>query len=78
MSESVSEEYKEIVELHDREFQKFSIDNQIYCVPVDEVSAAYSFDPRKWGAACGFLVSSRGPGWNHGGQDMLVRSSRVC
>ncbi|KAK0650642.1 Secondary metabolism regulator laeA [Lasiodiplodia hormozganensis] len=36
MSESVSEEYKEIVELHDREFQKFSIDNQIYCVPVDE------------------------------------------
>ncbi|KAL0261718.1 hypothetical protein SLS55_003148 [Diplodia seriata] len=36
MTESVSDEYREIVELHDREFQKFSIDNQIYCVPVDE------------------------------------------
>ncbi|EOD47288.1 Methyltransferase type 11 [Neofusicoccum parvum] len=35
MTESVSGEFFEIVELHDREFQKFSIDNEIYCVPVD-------------------------------------------
>jgi hypothetical protein len=30
-------EYRAKVEIHDRDFQKFSIDHRIYYVPVDEV-----------------------------------------
>ena len=26
-----------LVNIHDRDFQKYSVDNRIYCVPVDEV-----------------------------------------
>jgi hypothetical protein len=26
------------VNIHDRDFQKYSVDRRIYCVPVDEVS----------------------------------------
>ena len=37
MTETVSSEYYETVDLHDREFQKFSVDHEIYCVPVDAV-----------------------------------------
>lgn len=37
MSDSASSEYYEILELHDREFQKLSVESQIYCVPVDTV-----------------------------------------
>lgn len=29
--------YKEKVTINDRLFQKYSIDNDIYCVPIDEV-----------------------------------------
>ncbi|KAF2091998.1 S-adenosyl-L-methionine-dependent methyltransferase [Saccharata proteae CBS 121410] len=36
MSEAVSGEFYEVVDLHDREFQKFSLQHQIYCVPVDD------------------------------------------
>jgi hypothetical protein len=31
------DQYKERVDIHDREFQKYSIENRIYYVPVDEV-----------------------------------------
>ncbi|KAF2180497.1 S-adenosyl-L-methionine-dependent methyltransferase [Zopfia rhizophila CBS 207.26] len=31
-----SPNYREKVNIHDRDFQKFSVDNRIYCVPVDE------------------------------------------
>ncbi|KAK7522516.1 S-adenosyl-L-methionine-dependent methyltransferase [Phyllosticta citriasiana] len=35
MSDTAPSEYFEILELHDREFQKLSVESQIYCVPVD-------------------------------------------
>ncbi|KAF2145231.1 uncharacterized protein K452DRAFT_316320 [Aplosporella prunicola CBS 121167] len=38
MTETVSSEYYETVDLHDREFQKFSVDHEIYCVPVDALA----------------------------------------
>lgn len=31
-------QYLEVVTIHDREFQKYSIDNSIHLVPVDEVN----------------------------------------
>ncbi|KAL9137444.1 MAG: hypothetical protein Q9175_001333 [Cornicularia normoerica] len=34
----VDSQYLEIVTIHDRDFQKFSIDNSIHLVPVDEVN----------------------------------------
>ncbi|KAF2094054.1 S-adenosyl-L-methionine-dependent methyltransferase [Rhizodiscina lignyota] len=36
MSESVGDEYRETVEIHDRDFQLYSIQNRIYFVPVDD------------------------------------------
>jgi hypothetical protein len=30
-------DYRELADIHDRQFQRFSIDNRIYFVPVDEV-----------------------------------------
>jgi hypothetical protein len=39
MSESGLDEARATVMIHDRIFQKYSIDNTIYCVPVDEVRA---------------------------------------
>ncbi|KAJ9635888.1 hypothetical protein H2201_000119 [Coniosporium apollinis] len=39
MSESASSEYYETVEIHDRLFQRYSIEHNIYCVPVDEHAA---------------------------------------
>lgn len=37
MTEIVSDELKELVELHERDFQKYSVANKVYCVPVDAV-----------------------------------------
>lgn len=34
---SIDTKYQETVYEHGRLFQKFSIDNRIYCVPVDDV-----------------------------------------
>ena len=34
---AVPSQYEETVVVHDREFQKFSIDHSIHLVPVDEV-----------------------------------------
>ncbi|KAF2455185.1 S-adenosyl-L-methionine-dependent methyltransferase [Lineolata rhizophorae] len=36
MTDSVPQEYKDTVDIHDRMFQKISVDRRIYCVPVDE------------------------------------------
>jgi hypothetical protein len=38
MSEGASTEYYDVVEVHERTFQSYSIQNGIYHVPVDEVS----------------------------------------
>jgi hypothetical protein len=37
MTEAVDEAYRELVEIHGRQYQKLSIDRRIYLVPVDEV-----------------------------------------
>ena len=34
---AVPAEYQETVTIHDREFQKYSIDNSIHLVPIDDV-----------------------------------------
>ncbi|KAF2836014.1 S-adenosyl-L-methionine-dependent methyltransferase [Patellaria atrata CBS 101060] len=34
--EQVDQEHKELIEYHDRDFQRFSVEKRIYCVPVDE------------------------------------------
>lgn len=53
MAESVSDDMKELVELHERDFQKYSVDHQVYCVPVDDVRSRSAreesnppYDPR--------------------------------
>jgi hypothetical protein len=38
MTDTVSDEYLElVVDIHNRQFQKYSIENRIYHIPVDEV-----------------------------------------
>jgi hypothetical protein len=37
MTDSVAPNYYDLIEIHDRQFQNFSITNGIYYVPVDEV-----------------------------------------
>ena len=36
---SVDTKYQETTQVHGRVFQRFSIDNRLYCVPIDDVSA---------------------------------------
>jgi hypothetical protein len=38
MAASSVPDYRELVDIHDRQFQKVALDQQIYFVPVDEVS----------------------------------------
>jgi hypothetical protein len=38
MTDTVSDEYLElVVDIHNRQFQRYSIENRIYHIPVDEV-----------------------------------------
>lgn len=37
MTDAVAPEYYETVDIHDREFQKYSVEHRVYCIPVDEV-----------------------------------------
>lgn len=37
MSDTLDEQYRETVEIHERDFQLYSIQNRIYFIPVDDV-----------------------------------------
>lgn len=43
MSEDADVDYYETVEVHGRDFQQYSVDNEVYLVPVDLVSALVCF-----------------------------------
>ena len=42
MADSGLDETRETVTIHSRVFQKYSIDNTVYCVPIDQVSTKWS------------------------------------
>ena len=54
----VDPQYLETVTIHDRDFQKYSIDNSIHLVPVDEVSKRHSFSSARAQSVLGRGISA--------------------
>ena len=68
MTDAVSDEYLElVVDIHDRQFQKYSIENSIYHIPVDEVRR--HFRPA---CCCSRLFSSQA-GKRHNSSQLHVK-----
>jgi hypothetical protein len=56
MAERAASEYYQLVEINDRTFQNYSIQNNVYPVPVDEVCinrmSVYDVSTAAWGWRC--------------------------
>ena len=59
MAEEADSEYTDTIEVHGREFQRYSYENGIYYVPVDEVS--YLFSLVCFVSCCPALIASLHP-----------------